>query len=259
MLKKVVYKTMDKGWFFRIFVVAGLSIMLALGAVGCSKANPPSETEVDLSQGTGDVTQDTRASAAQTFGGQVLVDMQAQSQQAEPEEVLALTPGDSITSLSQFMDVFSHTLSPEAKPYARLWHGSPVLGSGWSERFALYDNGSFIWGANQMDGATRLRYFAGTWDVSQGNLVLTSKLAIAWEGGDIVENPGGSYGSEEVIMNPQIVLSRTEDILTLPLGRIEHDSDRNLDTAIFNKLQCWDYSTQKDNAMQDFWQILTNL
>ena len=507
MLKKVVCRIKGKKHLFRAIVATGLSIMLALGATGCSNntAPTPSGTVVDLSpSGAGDGTMDVRASAAQTFGGQALVNVQLQSQQTEPEEVLLLTPGDSFMSLTQFIVEFSqsskafsehvmsalnqaglqtsadnevirfdtlanaslftifaawedgpeatldcwkyfvgdgnwdldafeddgtiyllfykdevptaeiigrwyesdqylfcvfrtaeyelemdllstdygfacqlyepdtpaiyrlsfandgtwdggigctfaiadqpdvltgletltyamdwpelemmqtsfvlnyvliegsvmtvaqsggayeytintnadanevthseppednnyqnaaetisqevtasqNTLSPEARPYARLWHGSSVLGSGWSERFALYDDGSFIWGANQMDGATRLRFLAGRWDVSGNNLIMTVKLVIGWEGGEVVANPGGSYGSEVVIMNPQIVISQTEEVLTLPLGRIMHDAERNLDTAMFNELQCWDYSAQADEAMIDFWLSFTSL
>ena len=145
-------------------------------------------------------------------------------------------------------------LSEEAMAYSRLWHGSQVLGSGWSERFALYDDGSFIWGANQMDGANRLRYLAGTWDVRNGVLYLTAKLVIGWENGEVVANDGTtSYGSAEVIMNPTVVVYQTEYALELPVSAITNDSSNGMDTAMFNQLQCWDYSGQAADAMNDFW------
>jgi hypothetical protein len=46
----------------------------------------------------------------------------------------------------------------EAAPYVGLWHGSPVLGSGWNERYLLYYDGTFLWLASQMDGEARTRY-----------------------------------------------------------------------------------------------------
>ena len=151
-------------------------------------------------------------------------------------------------------------LSAEALEYSRVWHGSPVLGSGWSERFALYNDGTFIWGANEMDGATRLRYFAGTWDVKDGQLTLNVQILIGWEGGEVVQNTGiASYGSSEVIMNPEVVVYRCDEVLTLPVSKITYDQERGLDTATFNELQCWDYTAQAEDAMAGFWQSYMNL
>ena len=145
-------------------------------------------------------------------------------------------------------------LSEEALAYSRLWHGSQILGSGWSERFALYNDGSFIWGANQMDGANPLRFLAGTWDVRNGILYLNAKLVIGWEGGELVQNDGTtSYGSAEIIMNPTVVVYQTDFPLELPVSAITNDSSNGMDTVMLNQLQCWDYSGQADEAMSDFW------
>jgi hypothetical protein len=170
----------------------------------------------------------------------------------------ANTPDALGASVQSAVNASASGLSAEAAPYARVWHGSPVLGSGWSERFALYGDGSFIWGANEMDGETRLRYMAGTWDVKEGQLLLTVALAVGWEGGEVVANNGiASYASEQVILNPTIVSYQIDnEILTLPVGKITRDAERGLDTAVFNELQCWDYTAQGAGAMNGFWQVL---
>jgi hypothetical protein len=154
-------------------------------------------------------------------------------------------------------DAPQSALGAEATPYARLWHGSPVLGSGWSERFALYEDASFIWGASQMDGATRLRFLSGTWDVRDGNLTLLADLAICWEGGEVVKNTGiASYVSDEVILNPTVVILKADETIVLPVSRIVNDVERGLDAVTINKLKCWDYDDQAFDAMDDFWQSL---
>jgi hypothetical protein len=147
------------------------------------------------------------------------------------------------------------TLSSDPTSYARVWHGSPVMASGWSERFVLYDDGTFIWGANEMDGASRLRYLAGSWDVRSGTLTLDCYFAVVWEGGTEVKNNGqlASYGSATVIQNPTVAVYQVSDTLELPVSGITHDNERNLDTVVFNELQCWDYSGQADGAVADFW------
>jgi uncharacterized membrane protein YgcG len=150
------------------------------------------------------------------------------------------------------------SLSAQAQPYARLWHGNAVLGAGWSERFALADNGTFVWCANQMDGASRLRYLAGYWDIQNGTLVLDCLYAIAWEGGEEKTNNGqyGSYGSSTVILNPTVVLYEIEETLELPVSSVSRDNQRGLDTVTFNQLKCWDYSAQASDALDDFLEAL---
>ncbi|MDR3052703.1 MAG: hypothetical protein LBU48_02430 [Coriobacteriales bacterium] len=183
---------------------------------------------------------------------------------------VALTDGGNSTGVQTFSIPFnaadtdtgsspnSSTLSAEAQPYARLWHGNPVLGAGWSERFALSDNGTFIWCANEMDGASRLRYLAGYWDVENGTLLLDCLYAIVWEDGKEVQNNGqyGSYGSATVITDPTTVLYGIDETLELSVGSISHDNARDLDTATFNQLQCWDHSAQTDGALDAFWAAL---
>ena len=145
-------------------------------------------------------------------------------------------------------------LSAEAAPYARMWHASQVLGSGWNERFALYPDGSFIWGASQMDGESTIRFLAGTWDVKDGQLYLNSELIIGWEGGELVENTGiASYASANVLLDPETIIYQVEYPLVLSVSAITTDNERGLDTVTFQNLQCWDYSGQEEGAMDDFW------
>ncbi|MCL1913866.1 MAG: hypothetical protein FWG10_08335 [Eubacteriaceae bacterium] len=162
---------------------------------------------------------------------------------------------DTINTTDGNMQSDSTATTQTANPYARLWHGSEVLASNWSERFALEEDGSFIWCANEMDGASRVRYLAGEWEVVGGELVLAVQMMIGWDGGEVVENNGiAHYASSQVILNPTLTAIQVDEVLRVPISEISHDSERGLDTVKINELQCWDYSSQSEDALVGFWE-----
>jgi hypothetical protein len=85
----------------------------------------------------------------------------------------------------------------EAAPYVALWHGSPVLGSDWNERYLLCYDGTFIWLANRMDGEARTRYVYGAWGVTGGNIELDVQLILRLEGGTLTPYAVGTYAVGE--------------------------------------------------------------
>ncbi|HHY64227.1 MAG TPA: hypothetical protein GX501_04190 [Clostridiaceae bacterium] len=72
------------------------------------------------------------------------------------------------------------------KAFVGLWHSMNVVGSGFAERYAFYEDGTFIYGANQMDDDP-LIYASGTWGVSDGKLKLfiMEKLFRSNDEGDV--------------------------------------------------------------------------
>ena len=64
-----------------------------------------------------------------------------------------------------------------------LWHASPVLGSDWASRLALFGDYTFIYSENLMDEDAYVRYITGAWGVSDdGVLTLYYYEALKWEG-----------------------------------------------------------------------------
>jgi hypothetical protein len=81
-----------------------------------------------------------------------------------------------------------------------IWHASPVLGSGWSNRLAFLDDFTFIYAASEMDGVTRERFFEGDWTVSpDGLLKMHFRKAIALEGGEVVPATGSIGTAMEIV------------------------------------------------------------
>jgi hypothetical protein len=86
-----------------------------------------------------------------------------------------------------------------------MWHASPVLGSGWSNRLGFLDDNTFIYSASEMDGQTRERFIAGEWGVSSdGLLTLFCREALKWEGGEIVPATA-STGTDIEIINADLI------------------------------------------------------
>ncbi len=92
---------------------------------------------------------------------------------------------------------------PEGTDLTGFWHGSPSVGSGYSDLFLLFDDGNFAYRENSMDGSRRLRELSGRWRVEGSHLVLEADSAVFLEGGEIVE-PYASWGSEYVIEGADI-------------------------------------------------------
>jgi hypothetical protein len=96
------------------------------------------------------------------------------------------------------------------------WHGSASVGSGYSERYLLEDDGTFIYRENSMDGSARLEELSGSWSLDGGHLVLTADSAVFLVGGEPVE-PYASFGSDYVIENGVSTPSPIEPPLVLRL------------------------------------------
>ena len=132
--------------------------------------------------------------------------------------------------------------------YAGLWHGSPVLGSGYGIRLALNTDGTYLWAASQMDGQERTRFRSGSWAAAGGKLKLTATEEIRWEGGS--EVPAfASWGTETVIVEARTVL----DVLSEPtetvcdISPVEPDKDiKNRKTVAIGGRQYWELPRPDD-------------
>lgn len=127
--------------------------------------------------------------------------------------------------------------------YVGLWHSSPSLGSGFSERLLLSADQTFLWAASQMDGLERTRFRSGTWTVGNGCLNLTTEEEICLEGG--TEVPAyGSFSTDTVIEGADVVLCT----LTEPAAKEYELSPVTTDQEVLDK------RTLTINEVQ-YWQL----
>jgi hypothetical protein len=113
---------------------------------------------------------------------------------------------------------------------AGLWHGSPVVGAGFSERLLLDKEYSFVWLASQMDGMQRVRARSGYWQITGGKLELYATEEIRWEGGYFVP-AYASWGTDEVIEDAITVV----DSLTEPLLLVYDVSEITVDMEVMKR------------------------
>ena|GEM_PF-7081467 len=98
-----------------------------------------------------------------------------------------------------------------------MWHASPVLGSGWSQRLCFLEDSTFIYAANEMDGETRERFITGEWSVnSDGLLTLVCREVLRWEGGEVVPATASTATATEII-NASMVKIEYEPAKTIEI------------------------------------------
>lgn len=106
-----------------------------------------------------------------------------------------------------------------------MWHASPMLGSGWSNRLGFWEDATFIYAANQMDGMTRERYIKGEWSINpDGLLTLNCREILKWEGGEIVPAVG-STGTETEIINATFVKVKNDQAKTIEIRAGDYVND----------------------------------
>ncbi|MBN2585970.1 MAG: YARHG domain-containing protein [Candidatus Fermentibacteraceae bacterium] len=141
------------------------------------------------------------------FRNETLLDHFRQFQWYGPEydDVSPMLSDDDLWNIRlvrYYEDRIDHTVPglPDEEGMAGFWHGSAAVGSGYSDRFLLFEEGKFVYRGSSMDGSSRLEELSGMWSLDGGHLVLDADSASYLLGGDIIE-PYASWGSEYVIEN----------------------------------------------------------
>ena len=107
----------------------------------------------------------------------------------------------------------------------RGWHGSPVVGSGYNDRYLFLEDGSFYFAANQMS-IDRLRYMDGEWACDEDIVKLTVKRKIVIEGGK--EEAGDGSMIKIIVGGDYVKVDHEPDqyeLLEYRLTFFEPDSD----------------------------------
>ena len=140
--------------------------------------------------------------------------------------------------------------SADMGDYAGQWQDSPVVGSEYSERLALYADGTFYMGTSQMDGITRERFRCGTWSIEDGMLKLAVAERILWAGGAIEQDPAWVT---EVISDPEVVLVNKPDNLEYELSAATTDTQVNgKRTFTAGDKQYWELADEPDSLRNDY-------
>lgn len=75
-----------------------------------------------------------------------------------------------------------------ASPVIGAWHASQGPADVFSERFAFFHDGTFLFGYSEFDGLERVRYKSGQWQEAEGVLTLAVHRRLVLAGGHIVND-----------------------------------------------------------------------
>ena len=111
-----------------------------------------------------------------------------------------------------------------------MWHASPELGHGWSERLGLYNDSTFIYAAAELNGETRDLFIKGEWSVSsEGLLTLTCREVLKLEGGKVVSSQGLIETDTEII-DAKLVKTKYDPLRSIEIRVGEYVQDDNDET-----------------------------
>lgn len=131
-----------------------------------------------------------------------------------------------------------------SKALVGVWQKSDVLGSGWDDAYQFFEDGRFIFNANQMVASKREISRSGTWKVTNGRLVLAFEEKVIVKGGKLVKDSLSADGKgleggakETVKINPP----KIERLALVGLQREKWgEKDWRL-TLMFGKDRLWKF------------------
>ena len=106
------------------------------------------------------------------------------------------------------------------------WHSMNMLASGWDERYAFHEDGTYIYAASQINLSGSLIYMFGTWSVYEGALALFVERILSLEGAQIVhdENLGDYYEGGTPVLTVSEFAERS--LCQIERGGIDPESGR---------------------------------
>lgn len=141
-----------------------------------------------------------------------------------------------------------------AERFVGLWHAMSIVAAGFSERYALYDDGTFIYGSSEMDELERELYKTGTWDV------VDDKLRLLVEARWIlpVGNPEDMVPSNELLIVDGEIIKRIcapPETETYSIARIGTDIETDRETIAIDGVTFYNFDNQTD-LLDGYYELL---
>ncbi|MEZ5344741.1 MAG: hypothetical protein R2681_04205 [Pyrinomonadaceae bacterium] len=126
-----------------------------------------------------------------------------------------------------------------------VWQDAPSVGSGMSDNYRFFADGTYKFNYNEMDAAKRLLSHEGKWSVAEGKLVLVIDTVVLLIGGKLVEATG-SAASEFEIEGGEVIRKKImpAEKLTLGLGAFLKEELHN--TTTIGDVKYWKLSSDPD-------------
>lgn len=142
----------------------------------------------------------------------------------------------------------------DGQPFAGFWHAMNTVAEGFSARYALYDNGTFIYGSSQIDVFDREIYKAGTWSVADGELRLEVEARWVVPVGNIED----IIPSDKLIILAEVglvkVIENPPEIETYSIAQTGKDSEAGRATIAIDSVTFYDFNDQAD-LFDEFYEL----
>ncbi len=136
-----------------------------------------------------------------------------------------------------------------------VWQDSDVLGSGWSNSFLFYDNGSFKFFFSQMDCAKKIVSYSGKWKINSDTLRLTVKEMTTIKGGKLVASEGSCAGDSMITGGwlAKLKIDPPEKLL-FPLSKVtsEDPDGTKREVLIIDNKKYWRFTDDPDGLINQF-------
>ncbi|MCI0449693.1 MAG: hypothetical protein L0Y79_07905 [Chlorobi bacterium] len=136
-----------------------------------------------------------------------------------------------------------------------VWQDMNIVGSGWSNSYLFFNDGSFKFFFSQMDCSKRMVSYSGKWQVSGEALLLAVGERVIVEGGIMVKSTG-SCASDSTIeggIERKIEVSPPEQI-EYAVSRIYKESDNDIqrDVVYIDMVKFWKFSDDPNDLLNQF-------
>lgn len=135
--------------------------------------------------------------------------------------------------------------SEDNEPFVGLWHSMNAVAAGYGERYALNDDGTFIFGTSQMDEFERQLFKAGRWSIAEGKLKLEVDAQLVVPVGKIED----IVPSDELIILDRGVVKviyNPPEIETYSIIKTATDPETGRNTITIDGVTFYDFNNQTD-------------
>ncbi len=136
-----------------------------------------------------------------------------------------------------------------ANKFVGMWHASPGVGSGYSDSYLFYSNGSFTFHRNSMECDNPELSFSGTYEIVNKTLIVLSVKQKKHIEGGTLQPTNGSCATEYEIVGGEIVEKELNETYQIDLKLSDYYIDKeyyDMHTYKFNSNRYWRMSTNPE-------------
>lgn len=144
----------------------------------------------------------------------------------------------------------------DSKSFIGLWHSMNMVAAGFAERYVFNEDGTFIYGTNQMDEFNRELYATGIWSIVNRELKLEVGARLVVPVGDIDEI---APSDELIILNREVVkvIYNPPEVETYSIAKTGTDPETGRTTITIDGVTFYDFNNQPD-MFDDYYELINS-